>query len=382
MNLLYVAIMHKECTIYTKIKAQIRAFEVLKQKGFINKFSFLNTKKDKFNNIFYINNEFSVKALDTSKYKTLGAFLNIFFNYPRLYCRLIKYIKKSHITDMYIRKPPVFDIFSALFLFRVKFLKVKVFFEIPTYPYDKEFGKHSVLGKLDKIARSFLKKTVYRIVTFSNDDYIFGVRCINISNGVDLRSIKLKDNNKRKIGDKITFTCVAGLSFWHQIDRFLNSMIFYFNHICDETKENIHFNIIGDGSARKYLEEIVENNDCLSGKVTFHGFLYGKELDRIFEETDIAVGNLEETKTRNLVSVQPLKHREYAARGVPFIYGLKDPDFDGEEFIYQISDGAIDLYEIIKWYNQLRITKDDIRNVCDNLTWEKQFEKVLVNSED
>ena len=92
---------------------------------------------------------------------------------------------------------------SPWFISYLKFLKkinLKVILEIPTYPYDGEV-KDNFFTKWDKKYRKELHKYVDKGVTYSNDKKIWGITCINISNGIDLDEIKLR--NKKEIKNKI-----------------------------------------------------------------------------------------------------------------------------------------------------------------------------------
>ena len=70
---------------------------------------------------------------------------------------------------------------------------IKILLEIPTYPFG---GEYQGLKKILNIPIFFysikLKKYVHRIVTYSNDKMIWGIRTINIANSVDFFSIKKK----------------------------------------------------------------------------------------------------------------------------------------------------------------------------------------------
>ena len=373
MKLLYAALVPEDCTIYKKVDAQITAFLKIRESSLIEEFYYLNTKQNKDKSTdFYIENYFKVRMSNIGHINILN---NILYKYPRIYLNLYRFMINENIDVLYIRKPPIFDLFSIFFFYTLKKNGLRIFFEIPTYPYDAELKGHKVLFHLDRLARIFLKNCIYKIITFSADSRIYGVNCTNISNGVDLSKIKLKINDFHK--DKIVFTCVAGISFWHQIDRFLRAIDCYYKSV--KRKEKIIFNIVGDGQAKLSLEKMVEQSEHLKQIVVFHGLLYDKELDAIFEETDVGVGNLEENKTRGLKEVKPLKHREYAARGIPFIYGLRDFDFDDKPYIYRINDGDIEFEKIVSWYKHLNIDKQYIRNDCQAFTWEQQFIKVLTN---
>ena len=67
--------------------------------------------------------------------------------------------------------------------------------EIPTYPYDSEFVGFNFQARLnlkvDQMFRHQLARQLDGIVTFSDEEEIFGQRTIRISNGVDFDSIPL-----------------------------------------------------------------------------------------------------------------------------------------------------------------------------------------------
>ena len=77
-----------------------------------------------------------------------------------------------------------------------------------------------------------------------------------------------------------------------------------------------------------------------------------------------------------------LKNREYCARGIPFFYAEIDEDFEGKDFIYKVpaDDDPIDIEEIINFVVNNKFDAAKIRSYAfENLTWERQFEKVLQN---
>ncbi len=65
----------------------------------------------------------------------------------------------------------------------------KVVFELPTYPYDRELFQNGTMWPWffkDRHYRKQLKKYVDRLVTFSEDDYIWGIKTIRIINGIGM----------------------------------------------------------------------------------------------------------------------------------------------------------------------------------------------------
>lgn len=85
------------------------------------------------------------------------------------------------------------DLIFALKKIRKIAPSIKIFWEIPTYPYDHE-GKDLKMLPLkikDKLWKKYLFKYVDRIVTHSDDDYIFDIKTIKASNAIDYEFVKI-----------------------------------------------------------------------------------------------------------------------------------------------------------------------------------------------
>lgn len=287
-----------------------------------------------------------------------------------------EFIKEKKINIIYIR----YEHFSTPGF--IKFLKEnkskKIILEIPTYPYDKEYKIgmtfRYIRFLIDKLYRMRMKKYIDRIVTFSIDKMIFGVPCINISNGVDYENIKKVDEIKKN-KKKIVFTSVSSCDFWHGIDRFLESLKKYNLEI---NKKEIEFNIVGDGEKIKELKRIVKEDVWLLKIVKFHGFKEKKELDNIYNKTNICIGSLGRHRS-GLYVMKALKNREYCAKGLPMLFSEDDPDFRNVPFVYHISNDEklIDISEVIEWYKKMKITSEEIRNYSKKFTWDIQMKKVM-----
>ena len=224
----------------------------------------------------------------------------------------------------------------------------------------------------DDVFNFFLKKYIDKIVTFSQHQTIFGRPCICISNGIDLESTSVV---QKAMNETFTFTSVSICKSWHGIDRFLQSLAKFQN---EYPETQVKFNIIGEGSNTPKLKELVMSNQQLSQIVTFHGFKSGKELDDIYNETDIAIGSLGIHRI-GLTEVQPLKNREYAAKGLPFVIAFHDPDFSGKEFVFQVpgDESLIDITEIISWYQGQEFHPQSIHEYAKKFSWDTQMKKVI-----
>ena len=293
-----------------------------------------------------------------------------------IFNKIIKKISFKNYDYIYIRY------FGSSFYF-IRFLKkikklnisIKILIEIPTYPYDKE--KRSLKSKLfliiDKYYREKLKNYVDYIVTFSEDKEIFGIPCINISNGINMDKIKIISRDKEN--QKIHFTSVSNCENWHGIDRFLNSLEFYYEK---GGKESIFFNIVGEGRETSKLKKIVSESKYLGNIVKFFGFKNGEELDTIYNTTDIAVGCLGNHR-KDIYTIQALKNKEYMAKGLPMIFSEDDPGLRGKEFVYRAThdEQLVDIKELLNWYRRLDMSPEEIREYAKDFTWDIQMKKVI-----
>lgn len=350
----------KEIGVYKKINFQEKAIKKL---------------NDKLYRTYVQNNYFYINDIKLNKYSIeKGTILKVIRKVETFFIlrKIREYIKEKKITIIYIR----YYRSNALFLNFLKYIKkiysIKIILEIPTYPYDREVNKINISLFIDKMYRKNLYKYVDKIVTYSEDKIIWNIPCINISNGIDLEEINLIEKNTH---NGINFISVANYSFWHGIDRFLYSLLQYKKN---KGKEKIIFYIIGEGRETPKLKKIVEDNIELQDMVMFLGLKLGEDLDKIYNDSDIAVGSLGRFRS-GLDIIKPLKNREYCAKGLPMIYSETDLDFEDKNFVYKVShdESLIDIEKIIEWYKNLKVSSNEIREYSKQFSWDLQMKKVL-----
>ena len=249
----------------------------------------------------------------------------------------------------------------------VKFLKdnnIKTVMEIPTYPYDGELIngiKDKIVLNLDRKYRLKLYKYIDRIVTYSDDDKIFGIDTIRTTNGIDYESVKLSKGVCAD--DTIDLIAVAGLAYWHGYDRLITSIGEYYKN---GGKRSILFHIVGDGSETQKYKQIAEKYD-ISDKIIFYGFKSGEELDKIYDKCDIGVDSLGLYR-KNVEFVSSLKAKEYGARGLPVIttypIDVYDKDFE-YQLIMENSDADIEIKKIIEFYDYIKEKYENGINIQD-----------------
>ena len=268
----------------------------------------------------------------------------------------------------------------------MKKLGVKSVTEIPTYPYDQEFRTFPFMTRLglkvDKMFRNRLSREMSAIVTFSDAKQIFGQRTIRISNGVDLDSIPLHQYQAPQDGS-IHLIGVAEVHIWHGYDRLIAGLGEYYKSATNPRQ--VYFHIVGGvGEYDMYGDEgysgikPVIDKYGLQERVVFHGQLFGDELNKVFNQCQFAIGSL--ARHRSGISViKTLKNREYATRGIPFIYSEIDSDFEDKPYILKApaDESPIDIGRILEFVTNNHFEPQEIRHSVEFLTWKIQMQQVI-----
>ena len=260
---------------------------------------------------------------------------------------------------------------------------IKCITEIPTYPYDSEFKgyplKYKIPLYIDKLFRKALAKKMEAIVTFSNEETIFGKRTICISNGIDLDSIPI--HNPKKQND-IHLIAVAEIHYWHGFDRLVAGMGEYYKLNPDARK--VFFHVVGweddrGTTSNGYLTvEQTAKKYNIGQYVVNHGKLFGDKLDEVFNQCVFAIGSLGRHRS-GITNIKTLKNREYAARGIPFIYPETDNDFEDKPYIIKApaDESPVNIRQIIDFIDTHDVNPTEIRNTVEHLSWRFQMEKVV-----
>lgn len=303
------------------------------------------------------------------------------------YGAIIRFAIENHIDFVYARSFHNANPFTINMFHQFRKHGIKSVIEIPTFPYDQEYVgyimKDQIELKMDQLFRRPLAKETDAIVTFTDDKKIFGQKTICISNGVEFESIQLK-KNINDTSENINFIGVAEVHYWHGFDRMISGIGEYYRN---GGKKNIHFHIIGgvdDGEMSgsihaKGFSELI-NKYGIKDNIIFHGKMFGNELDDMFEKCDFAIGSLARHRS-GITNIKTLKNREYAARGIPFVYSETDSDFDNMPYIIKApaDESAIDIQRIIDFYDNMKMKPTEIRATISNLSWKEQMRKVLAS---
>lgn len=258
----------------------------------------------------------------------------------------------------YIRKGAVLDKSVIELVKKAKKTnpKIKIILEIPTYPYLDEFNG---LVKIDialKERRWTKKLSQYidRIVTYSDDKEIFDIQCINISNAYEFKQLGF--SREEAEDQTIHLIGVATLCFYHGYDRLIEGLKEYNQKMGQKTK--VVFNLIGDGPVLSEYQKLVKDYK-LEKIVTLNGRKKMFELDTYYKEANIGVDSLGRHRS-GVTYNSSLKGKEYLAKGLPIISGVKtDLDDKDISFYYRVpnDDTPINIDAIVGWYQNLTSNK-------------------------
>lgn len=266
---------------------------------------------------------------------------------------------------------------------RLRKLGTRCVTEIPTFPYDSEFKGYPLRDKLtlfiDKIFRKALAAKMQAIVTFSAETQIFGQRTIRISNGIDFETLPLHHPHKQA---DIHLIAVAEIHYWHGLDRLVAGLGAYYQK--NPKGRQVYFHIVGWEDCRGTTSNGYASIDKVAQLhgvepyIIHHGRLYGSSLDEVFDQCVLAIGSLGRHRS-GISDIKTLKNREYAARGIPFVYSENDSDFEGEPYTFKVpaDESPIDIQSLIDFAEHCYIEPADIRKSVEYLAWKFQMKTVV-----
>ena len=294
------------------------------------------------------------------------------------YSPIADYARRENINLVYIRSHHNANPFTLNLVKHLKRTGAKVVMEIPTYPYDQEYSSLSMKFHLviDRCFRRQLSRHLDGIVTFSNAETIFGGKTIRISNGIDFDAIPIKQG-RNNTSHELHLIGVAEVHYWHGFDRLVNGLAEYYR---TNPEYKVYFHIVGPLSGERERKEIlpVIRDNHLEPYVILHGPLHSEKLNAQFEKADFAIGSLGRHRS-GITYIKTLKNREYAARGLAFMYSENDEDFDSMPYVWKVpaDESPIDIPRLIDFQRNQAMTPAEIRESVRPLSWKAQMQKVI-----
>lgn len=224
-------------------------------------------------------------------------------------------VEKGGYDCMYIRYPRSDYLFLRM-LKKAKQQGIRIVMEIPTYPYDKEGHetlKGRVINGMDRVFRNYLHRYVDRVVTYSDDREIFGIRTINTINGVDFDVVQA-DATPVDPEKQIQLVAVSAMFRVHGYDRLIRGIHDYYRN---GGQRDVLLKLVGKGDAYGEYLRLVEEFG-LQDRVEFCGTRFGAELDQVYRGSALGVNSLA-IHRQGLEKESTLKTKEYAAKGLPVL---------------------------------------------------------------
>lgn len=271
-------------------------------------------------------------------------------------------IEMTDADFIYFRRGTAVDFRFLQFFKRLKAKNPTaiIFMEIPTFPYENEYEhsfRSSVILMIDHFFRRMLYKYIDRLVIVNNhSESIWGIKVINLVNGIDLDSFNPR--RPKKTDDTIRICCVAKFSPWHGYERIIRGLSVYY---ASPVQTEVKLIMVGTGVETVKYQELVQSLH-LEEYVDFRGQLMGEELEKVYDECDIGCCSLGRYKSR-IEMTSELKSRELMAKGLPMICGCKIDVLEGENYPYALhfanDDSNIDIHKVVQFYKEIHTGKSD-----------------------
>lgn len=331
----------------------------------------------------YSENGHRCRYIDGAVIKDYGKGLWAAFRQRMDYDSIYNYCVREQIELVYARSYQNSTPWLISFFRRLHAEGIRAVTEIPTYPYDKEFNsfiwQQPIRFVFDKLFRNRLYRCMDGVVTFSDANEIFGQRTIKISNGVDFDSTPVQKVEKSD-DSSLHLIAVAEVNSWHGFDRLITGLGEYY--IQASPPRQVYFHIVGGiwpghmVGARGFMTLIDKYR--LQDKVFFHGVMFGQQLDDLFNKCQFAIGSLGRHRS-GITVIRTLKNREYATRGLPFIYSEQDPDFDYQPYVLKApaDESPINIHQILDFLDHFTMKPEEIRDTVAHLAWKYQMQRVI-----
>jgi len=251
-----------------------------------------------------------------------------------------------------------------------------IYIDMPTYPYDQEWTgmKGRLAMWLDRRYASHLRKYVDGILHSGPEISIHSIPTLRITNGIDLSRVRLRTPKDHQ---GFRLLAMGKWRSWHGLDRLLLGLA-----KCGKVgKTPLLLDIIGEGPDIQELRSHVKKHK-LEKHVKFYGAVHGEELDDLFDLADLGIGTL--GLHRKGVEVDSsLKHREYVARGLPFILAGVDTDIDHKlPYVFKVpaDESPVDLDGILSQLgeHQTHRERQEMRSYAEqHLSWDSKMKTLL-----
>lgn len=297
---------------------------------------------------------------------------------------LAQFIPFDQYDTFYIRHLPAHPLFIYLLhVAKKRHPHLRIIVEFPTWPYDAEMKgwKQRPIAWLDRLWRGKMSAYVDFYCHFGVETEILGQRAVPLCNGIEVARTPVRAVVPVKDAGRLRLLAIGTWSTWHGLDRLINGLVHY-QATAPECR--VEITIAGEGPAVNGLKNLVVTQ-ALEHLVRFLPPVSGTALDTLFEGADMAVGSLALHRI-GLNTASPLKHREYGARGIPFLFSGHDGDFSADlpfVFICPPDESPVDMAALVGFFHQ-HINPEETRVIMrtfaeNNLDWRSKMAALYKN---
>jgi len=294
-------------------------------------------------------------------------------------------IVKNGYDAIYIRfYVPGSGLIKFLTKFRGQSPATRILLEYPTLNAVTEFKKRDLATRITYYLNSKritkLNQLSDYIVTLTKDKLLFGKPTIFMANGIELAGIQ--PVTAPLFNDRIVLLGVASdCAFYHGFDKVIKGLSVY----SKGNKEiKVLFRLITNPLSR-HVDELKNLAKELGVEelVSFELPKSREELKEEYNNVHIGMGTLAMHRI-NMMDNYSLKHREYAAFGLPFIMSKGDDYFENSPFVLVVErdEAPLDLQRVVDFYILLKKNypgyPHTFRNSMENkITWNAQMKNVF-----
>jgi glycosyltransferase involved in cell wall biosynthesis len=234
------------------------------------------------------------------------------------------------------------------------------------------FINHNRIERLNQLSDFF--------ITLTKDKTLFGKPAIFMPNGIALDDIQPVP--VPAINDKIVLLGVASdCAFYHGFDKVIKGLSVY---VKEKKLIKVVFRIVSSPLSRNvdYLKNLAKELG-VEDDVSFELPKSRLELAGEYKAVHIGMGTLALHRV-GLMDNYSLKHREYAAFGLPFIMSMGDDQFESSPFVLTVDrdDEPLDIQSVVDFYLSLRknypfYPQEFRKSVERVITWDAQMKNVF-----
>ena len=235
---------------------------------------------------------------------------------------------------------------------------IKIFIEIPTYPYDKELLQNQFFSNVpllikDMVGRRKLKNYIdFFVVIGRVGRTLWGTPVIKMYNGVKLENFEVRlPSNETK---SINILMVANFARYHGADIFIRGLAQYYK---TGGKRDVQLYLVGPIDNLREELQLVENNaEHVKRHVNVLGIKKGEELRRLYNFCDAGIVSLGYHRL-GLTYNTTIKSKEYLAVGMPIICDTLVDILEDEKCGYvhytEYGEKSTNISKIIEFYDKI-----------------------------